>query len=54
MSQSSADEQYSESKTDLADRDTEPDQELNDDEEPEIEEDLLKEELRIDGICGVY
>jgi mycofactocin precursor len=22
--------------------------------EPEIEEDLLQEELRIDGICGVY
>lgn len=24
------------------------------DEEPEIEEDLIQEELRIDGICGVY
>ncbi|WP_232701935.1 mycofactocin precursor MftA [Halobacterium wangiae] len=23
-------------------------------EEPEIEEDLFEEELRIDGICGVY
>lgn len=23
-------------------------------EDPEIEEDLLKEQLRIDGICGVY
>lgn len=22
--------------------------------DPEIEEDLFKEELRIDGICGVY
>jgi mycofactocin precursor len=22
--------------------------------EPEIEEDLIQEELRIDGICGVY
>lgn len=22
--------------------------------EPEIEEDLISEELRIDGICGVY
>ena len=54
MSQSSADEQDSESETDLTDRDTEPDQELKNDAEPEIEEDLLKEELRIDGICGVY
>lgn len=24
------------------------------DEAPDIEEDLLQEELRIDGICGVY
>ncbi|MFC6719869.1 mycofactocin precursor MftA [Natrialbaceae archaeon GCM10025810] len=24
------------------------------DEEPDIEEDLISEELRIDGICGVY
>lgn len=24
------------------------------DPEPEIEEDLVSEELRIDGICGVY
>lgn len=23
-------------------------------EEPDIEEDLFEEELRIDGICGVY
>jgi mycofactocin precursor len=23
-------------------------------EEPELEEDLFEEELRIDGICGVY
>jgi mycofactocin precursor len=23
-------------------------------EDPEIEEDLFEEELRIDGICGVY
>mgnify|MGYP006280761685 FL=1 len=23
-------------------------------EEPEVEEDLFEEELRIDGICGVY
>jgi mycofactocin precursor len=24
------------------------------DDDPEIEEDLIQEELRIDGICGVY
>lgn len=24
------------------------------DDDPEIEDDLVKEELRIDGICGVY
>lgn len=32
-------------------------EESNEDEvrdDPEIEEDLVKEELRIDGICGVY
>ena len=26
----------------------------NDEDAPEIEEDLIQEELRIDGICGVY
>jgi mycofactocin precursor len=26
----------------------------SDDDTPEIEEDLIQEELRIDGICGVY
>jgi mycofactocin precursor len=26
----------------------------SDEETPEIEEDLIQEELRIDGICGVY
>jgi mycofactocin precursor len=26
----------------------------SDDEQPAIEEDIVKEELRIDGICGVY
>jgi len=32
-----------------------PDSEAADDEEaPDIEEDLFAEELRIDGICGVY
>jgi mycofactocin precursor len=25
-----------------------------DEDSPEIEEDIVKEELRIDGICGVY
>lgn len=25
-----------------------------DDEEPAVEAELIKEELRIDGICGVY
>lgn len=24
------------------------------DDDPDIEEDLIEEELRIDGICGVY
>jgi mycofactocin precursor len=52
MSQSTADDQYSESEQELTDTDTDP--ELDDDEDPEIEEDLLQEELRIDGICGVY
>ena len=31
--------------------DVQPDTDV---EEPEIEEDLFEEELRIDGICGVY
>jgi len=31
--------------------DAEPETEA---EEPDIEEDLFEEELRIDGICGVY
>lgn len=26
----------------------------SEDEQPAIEEDIVKEELRIDGICGVY
>lgn len=26
----------------------------SDEDTPEIEEDLIQEELRIDGICGVY
>lgn len=30
------------------------DRDATDSETPEIEEDLVKEELRIDGICGVY
>lgn len=41
-----------------ADRDEEPDTgpetDASDDEAPDIEEDLFEEELRIDGICGVY
>ncbi|MFB6296365.1 MAG: mycofactocin precursor MftA [Halobacteriales archaeon] len=32
----------------------EADADAESDGEPEIEEDLLQEELRIDGICGVY
>ncbi|MEF8857557.1 MAG: mycofactocin precursor MftA [Halolamina sp.] len=32
----------------------EPDIEESPAEEPDIEEDLFEEELRIDGICGVY
>ncbi|MFD1564559.1 mycofactocin precursor MftA [Haloarchaeobius amylolyticus] len=28
--------------------------ETDSDEQPEIEADLFEEELRIDGICGVY
>lgn len=40
MSQSTAEDRRE------SDADTEGD--------PEIEEDLLQEELRIDGICGVY
>lgn len=38
------------------DDDTEPvaDTDASDGEEPDIEEDLFEEELRIDGICGVY
>lgn len=30
------------------------DSDENEPETPEIESDLVKEELRIDGICGVY
>ena len=29
-------------------------EQVADAEEPDIEEDLFEEELRIDGICGVY
>lgn len=29
-------------------------EDVADAEEPDIEEDLFEEELRIDGICGVY
>lgn len=35
-------------------RDTEGDGNAEEAETPEIEEDLISEELRIDGICGVY
>jgi mycofactocin precursor len=42
-----------------ADSDSQPasqheDNDESDDDTPEIEEDLIQEELRIDGICGVY
>lgn len=43
-----------------ADAGDDPDQSTTDDaerptpDEPDIEEDLFEEELRIDGICGVY
>jgi mycofactocin precursor len=36
--------------TDKSTSDTDP----STPEEPDIEEDLFEEELRIDGICGVY
>lgn len=34
--------------------DVENDQPEKSEEQPDIEEDLFEEELRIDGICGVY
>jgi mycofactocin precursor len=34
--------------------DSSPDSDQSTSEEPDIEEDLFEEELRIDGICGVY
>lgn len=42
-----------------ADSDSQPasqreDSDESDEDTPEIEEDLIQEELRIDGICGVY
>jgi mycofactocin precursor len=48
MSQSAADAETEETATEVAtDADAEAD-------EPTIEEDLFEEELKIDGICGVY
>jgi mycofactocin precursor len=47
MSRSAAEDQRSDQENRReSDADTEDD--------PKIEEDLLQEELRIDGICGVY
>lgn len=34
--------------------DAEDTESVADGEEPDVEEDLFEEELRIDGICGVY
>jgi mycofactocin precursor len=50
MSQSVADSQRTDQEYDSP----EADADAESDDEPEIEEDLLQEELRIDGICGVY
>jgi mycofactocin precursor len=50
MSRSAEDDQPIEQ--DLNQSDMDSGEESSDD--PEIEEDLLQEELRIDGICGVY
>lgn len=55
MSQTASDESRTtadRSRNDSEDRDAENDG--NAEETPEIEEDLVSEELRIDGICGVY
>lgn len=47
MSQSAAND-------DCPDQENRPASDADAENEPEIEEDLLQEELRIDGICGVY
>lgn len=50
MSQSAADDERPEQDHDRPGLDSEEAPA----EDPEIEEDILQEELRIDGICGVY
>lgn len=57
MSQTTSDESRntSDESRNISDhRDTEVDGSAQEAEAPEIEEDLISEELRIDGICGVY
>lgn len=47
MSQSAID-------NDQPDEEARKESDIDPESDPEIEEDLVQEELRIDGICGVY